>query len=236
MQNKKYLMKSKILLFFYCIICVVLLPNCNKEKCNQHEIANLTFTNLDRSITPYTGNETLIFKNIFGDSIVLEKGSKTISSNVEYEYTRHEALAHNDCQGDFITSEKDDITFHASIGKGYLNIELWNSFSFDYPTSIKYINIATRPTDTVEVDFAARYRFINDTLFNYPMDPDSIVVYHDQITIGPKTFSDVYELYTFYYSPPDSIEWYNTAFYSIKEGLVGLRTNYGKLLYLDSKR
>lgn len=228
-------MKSKILFSFYCFCCIVSLSNCNKEKCNQNEIANLTFTNEDRSIIPYTGNETLIFKNTLGDSIVFEKGLKQISSNVEYQYTRHEALGNNDCQGDYITSEKDEIEFHASFGKGSLRIYFSNSYSFDHQISIKYIDFILMPTDTLELAFLARFEFSNDTLFNYPNSKDSIVAYHNQITIGPKSFSDVYELYTCYI-PLESPEWYKTAFYSTKDGLIGLRTNYGRLLYLDSKR
>ena len=82
-------MKSNFSLLFFCICGIFILSTCNKDKCNQHEIANLTFTNGDRSIIPYTGKEILIFKNTLGDSIVFEKGLKQIISNVEYEYTRH---------------------------------------------------------------------------------------------------------------------------------------------------
>jgi hypothetical protein len=228
-------MKSNFSLLFFCICGIFILSTCNKDKCNQHEIANLTFTQGDRSIIPYTGNETLIFKNTLGDSIVFEKGLKQISSNVEYQYTRHEALGNNDCQGDYITSEKDEMDFYASIGKGFLKIYFSNSYSFDHPVPIKYIDFILMPTDTVELAFLARFKFSNDTLFNYPNSKDSIIAYHNQITIGLKTFSDVYELYTSYI-PLESPEWYKTAFYSTKDGLIGLRTNYGRLLYLDSKR
>jgi hypothetical protein len=220
---------------FFCVFFISLLLDCTKEKCNQQEIANLKFTPGDRAIIPYSGNETLTFKNYFGDSIVFEKGSKKITSNVDYQYTRHEALAFNDCQGNYITYEQDELDFYSSVGYGYLQIILSNSCSFADPKSGKYIVFNFFLGDSVNLHFDAIFQFSNDTLFDYPNKNDSIVAYHYQITIGPKTYSDVYELYQNNINPEYN-DWYKTAFYSTIDGLVGLRTNYGKLWYLAQKR
>ncbi len=234
-------MKSFFLLPFCCIVVIVMLSNCsnnskeNLQPCIHHERAKLTFTQGDRSIIPYSGNETLIFKNTSGDSIVFEKGSRNIGFNVEYQYTLHEAQEHNNCTGDYITVEKDQTDFYASVGKAHLQFFFTNSYTFDYPESIKYFLLSFVP-DTVEMNFTAFYKFSNDTLFPYPdKNHDSIVNFHNQLTIGPKTFLNVYELYA-KQIPPHAAEWYIRAYYSTIDGLVGLRTNFGRLLYLDRKR
>ena len=234
-------MKSLFLLLCSCIGFLALLSNCsnnskeNWQPCIHNERAKLTFTQGDRSIIPYTGNETLIFKDTIGDSIVFEKGTKKISSNVEYQYTLDEAQEHNNCTGDYITTEQDLTGFSASDGKSYLQFFFTNSYTFDYPESIKYFQLSF-DADTVEMSFSASYKFSNDTLFPYPYkNHDSIVNFHNQLTIGGKTFSNVYELYA-KFIPPHVAEWYIRAYYSTIDGMVGLRTNKGRLLYLDSKR
>lgn len=233
-------MKSLFLLLCSCVGFLALLSNCsnnskeNWQPCIHNERAKLTFNQGDRSITPYTGNETLIFKDTIGDSMVFEKGAWNIGFNVEYEYTLHEAQEHNNCTGDYITVEKDDLNFYAKEGKAYLHFSISNSYTFDHPESIKYFDITFVP-DTLEMYFSALYKFSNDTLFPYPNNHDSIVNFHNQITLGPKTFSNVYELYAIHI-PTNVPEWYNRAYYSTLDGLVGLRTNNGRLLYLASKK
>lgn len=221
-------------LLLYCFCCIATLSDCNKVKCVQHEVAYLPFTEGDRSIIPYTGNEILIFKDTIGDSIIFEKGLKTISSKVEYEYSDHEAEEHNYCRGDYITSENDEIDFYSKIGSGYLQILLFNGAYFKNPKSVKLILFNFQPGDDVSLRFDADFMFSNDTLFNKPNNLDSITGFHHQIIIGSKTFTNVYELYG-YNHVSDSNEWYKTAFYSLIDGLVGLRTNSGRLLYLDRK-
>jgi len=233
-------MKLKFFILIYCIISLIILPGCynynkNKEQpCINHERAKLTFTQGDRSIIPYVGNETLIFKDTLGDSIVFEKGSRKISSNVEYQYTLDEAQEHNDCQGDYFTVEKDETKFYAREVNAYLQFFITNSYTFDYPESIKYIYIAFVP-DSIEMHFSALCKFNNDSLFPYPNNHDSIVNFFNEVTIGPKTFSNVYELYTSHI-PHNTKEWYIRAYYSTIDGMVGLRTNKGRLLFLASKK
>jgi hypothetical protein len=228
-------MRSNFFLLCSCICFIALLTTCKKEKCNQHDIADFPFTQGDRSIIPYTGKEILIFKNMYGDSIVFERGVKKFTSIADYQYTRHEALGFNDCQGDYITFEQDEVDFYSSVGHGYLQIILSNSCSFAYPKSGKYIVFNFFPGDSVNLHFDAIFQFSNDTLFDFSDRNDSIVGYHNQITFGAKTYSDVYELYQSN-GDPEYNEWYKTAFYSTIDGLVGLRTNYGKLWYLVQKR
>jgi hypothetical protein len=209
---------------------------CKKEKCDEKDVADFTFTPGDRAIIPYMGKEILTFKNVSGDSIVCKNGVRKITTNIDYQYTQHEADGMNGCRGDLITFESNEVDFYSGSGFRYINIAISNTCNFAFQVSGKYISFILNPADSVRSFFQGGFSFSNDTLFNLANDPfNSIVAFHDHISIGPKSFSKVYELYSSNLDPEYN-EYYETAFYSTIDGLVGLRTNYGRLWYLDQKR
>jgi hypothetical protein len=220
------------LLIFIC--CISFFSNCNKTKCNQQEISHLTFTEGDRTIIPYSGNETLIYKNTDGDSVIFSNCLNNVGLKKEYALTAYEAQDFNGCRGNYLTSEYINMGFNSQNNLGGLNIILTNKATYYNPASIKNIYIYFCPRFGSEVGFTADFQFSNDTLINYADKFDSIVAYYNSITLGSRTFNKVYELYSHNSIPPQE-EWGEIGYYSIVEGMVGIRSNYNKIWYLDRK-
>jgi hypothetical protein len=222
----------KLLLFSFLSI----LSSCNKEPCDESAVANLILTESDRKINPYSGNEVLVFKNMNNDSFEMNLGAKKSGTHVQYRYAQDYADQYHDgCQGNYFTSDYEYFSVRSSNDSNLIMINLGNSYSFDYPTSNKKVFLFFDTKDSKGWCFAGTFNFSNDSLIDNPKNNyDSIVAFHDQIVIGPKSFKNIFELYTPCPSPRCT-EWFCTAYYSITDGFVGLRSNFGKIWYLDEK-
>jgi hypothetical protein len=78
----------------------------------------------------------------------------------------------------------------------------------------------------------SKAHFNHDTLYDKYPSSDSVYLYHQSITLGPKNFEKVYELFL-YRSLNLNGDWATSLYYTIKEGIVGFNTNLGKKWYLD---
>jgi len=227
-------MKKSILQLTLAILLLLVISSCNK--CVQHEIATLKFSQNDLSINPYSGNEILIFKNLNNDSIVLAKASRGTEGYTRYQIDYEEAKEyHHNCQGDYFTSETNWTEFGTipddSITSVRINLDF--NYTLNNPTSDKNIWLFFYHGND-NSGFWGNYKFNNDSIINYSKKTDSIVAYHTQINIGPKVFNNVYELYA-HNEDDRNQEWFSIAYYSIKEGFCGVKSNFGKVWYLDRK-
>ncbi len=208
------------------------LNSCNK--CDQMYVADFTFSSKDLSINPYTGSEMLVFKDLNGDSLILANGWRHNDPYTRYQYDYETAkLDNHGCQGDYFTADYNRSGFisDSASGKAIINIDLSFPFLFNHPVYYKNFRLNFHQGENI-TSFSGDFKFNNDTLYNYPEKHDSIVAFHQHVNVGPKTYTNVYELYG-HNGDPRNDEWYSTAWYSVTEGLVGVRSNFGKLWYLD---
>jgi hypothetical protein len=225
MRNFSFLLKI-------CFAAIIFFSGC-KKKCDQTEIADLRFTTEDFNINPYTENESLTFKDLTGDSIFFNRGTRETSSFTYYQITDDYLIEENNgCRGNYFTLERDNTDFHSNTTANYLSeiqIELGYNFSFSDQTPSKYIYFGIYDNQS-NTDFLEACHFTNDSLFNSGND-NSIYAYHNQISIGPRTFSNIYELHGNNHG--NNSEYFTTAYYSITKGFCGFKTNLGKTIYLD---
>ena len=80
-------------------------------------------------------------------------------------------------------------------------------------------------------DFSGQYVFISDTLYNgQHIDGLGTMIkgFYSTMQLGQKSYYNVYELDGDYGSP-NITEWISSVYYCFSDGLVGCRTNKGKL-------
>jgi len=209
----------------YCTSC---------KKCTQSELVNLKFTTEDLNVNPYSQNEWLVFKNLSGDSIIFLHGKRATDSFTYYQYPDNQY--DHGCTGNYYIMETDQTDFYTSSGSSspYLGIKLGFNYSFNDPTLGKFIYLEFFSPTVGISGFYGFYSFEKDSIFNLPPKYDTIVKKHNQITIGRRSFTNVYELYALNREKINN-EWFSNAYYSIDEGFCGFKTNSGIIWYLDRK-
>ncbi|MFZ4523168.1 MAG: hypothetical protein ACOYNC_15765 [Bacteroidales bacterium] len=216
--------------FFIAIFMLCLLTGCTKP-CKQSQVANFTFTQDDLGINPYSGQESLLFMNQFGDSCVFPKGNRGNKGEVTYEIDYETAKEYyNHCQGDYFYHEYNFWETHNTANNSRLDIYLSFAYTFSNPVSDKLFTTYLILGDPADYNFHGTFKFNHSNLFNYTPPgsylEDSIVSYHDSLLIGTRYFQNVYELF----SHNSTI-----AFYSIKDGIVGFNTTDGAKWFLNKK-
>jgi hypothetical protein len=176
----------------------------------------------------------LTFKNLNGDSVIFPSGVRKTEINEFHKYDYETAkVDHNGCQGDYFDADYNWMIKNTNVSNSRLDIHLNFLYTLSNPTTERELWLYFW-FDTISpiYCFWGYYRFKFDTLYNEPYKGDSIVSYKPLITIGPKTFNNVYEL--FCVNPDDrQQEWISIAYYSINQGLVGFKSHFGKTWYLD---
>ena len=185
-------MKKKYFILLSAFFFLLIFNQCKKEaKC----LGKLTFTEAELKIIPYTGNETLVFKDSIGDSLIFkinDRGSYTypyFKNPDSYEQTDYYEYEYNYIS--FINNDKIDLRF---------------SNPFISNKTIKYFDIN-----------------FNSFTGTYEFDANNIApsVFHDTLTIINKTFNSVYELKTLYLNLSGN----SLLFYTFNEGIVGFENN-----------
>ena len=211
---------------------------CNQctKPCVENQIAVFKLTPEELKINPYMGNEILTYKNFKGDSIVFPQGDRKTYVEEVHKISPSDAKEYyNGCEGDYFDKDRNMMKKFTENFQTRFDINLFSLYTFDNPTNNKefelnfYADVNSQPDGDW---FNGHFLFKVDTIFNRAGLGDSIVSYHSMFSIGPKTFFNVYEL--FCVNPDDrNNEWFSIAYYSIKTGLVGFKTNNGITWYLD---
>jgi hypothetical protein len=227
-------------ILYPCLSFLILFTGCHKkEECIQNKMADLQLTEDDLKINPYSGNEILIFKSSGGDTIYFSSGHRKTESYVTYEIDFETArIDHDGCQGDYFQSQFNWMQKYDSSSNSCLEINLSFRYSIPEPRTDKAFSLFFWIKDSKLIFFRGLYSFqagviLNDsTRSQYPLYRDSIVSYHPIISLGPRQFNNVYELYC---NNPDDRDtaWISTAYYNLIDGLVGFKTTYGKVWYLN---
>ena len=197
--------------------------------CDSHMIEDLHFSTNDLTINPYSKNDQLFFRDQTGNTFTITILSR--NRNVGQIYPYHDYSDPNKCKGNYFNSERDE-TSTTSTGPWYFTLTLSFDYSFNNPVYDKSITIAVNHPaayNVTSISYSLAH-FNGDTIYgNYP-SIDTVFIYHNSITLGPKSYYNVYEFISHYSNHND--EWATNLYYTIKEGIVGFNTNLGKKWYL----
>lgn len=197
-------------------IIVFFCTNCNK--CIETYLFTLGFTENDLEINPYQGDETIVF---------CDTQANTVSFQGNGRYSRELTVPeitdpYKGCRGEYYFMEMNVCGFYSSSNKDF---HIYLDFSDYFRTGNKNKIITIGLSIPIEGigHFYGSFSFDEDTLFVVPPK----VTFHDTLDLNNGTYISVYELIgnEIYYSPDEGI---STLFYTIKEGIVGYRTNLGR--------
>jgi hypothetical protein len=223
----------KTILILITILLVTLIGCHKKYECNQHFLADLSFTDEELAINPYSGNEVLKYTSEDGALIEFPVGSRTIKRSTTYEIDFETARIDFDgCQGDFYYSEGDLLYKYDTIKKTFFTIMLVFLYQIEHPTNEKGIDIFFTFYDNNHLNFDGHYNFNTDTIYNRIGSRDSVINYHSQFILGGNTFFKVYELSGHHLDTKDTA-WISTIYYSVTDGLLGFKSSYGKQWILN---
>jgi len=190
--------------------------------------ADLSFTQSDLNINPYKGNEQLVFRSLTGESFNIAIRGRYKNRNEMYGYKDYSDR--NKCKGDYYYSERDETGFN-NVGSWLFSIILSFDYTLDNPVYDKTIEFMVVLENGASPSYSVAH-FNPDTIYDKYPSRDSVYLYHKSITLGPKSFEKVYELFL-YRSLNLNGDWATSLYYTIKEGIIGFNTNLGKKWYLD---
>ncbi len=197
-------MKTKILILFSILFCLLVFTQCKKEK----KLGTLKFTEAELNIVPYKVGDIIVFKDSVGDSFVYEVGSR---NSEMYRYYRDPDNVGYKGASDYYDHERNN----TSLKDGRFELGFNDPFI----------------TNKIKKYFSVSIKFEGQSFSeSYEFEANSITpsTYHDTLTIVNRKFNSVYELKEYSASSPDNF----LLFYTFKEGIVGFKTNDGKSWYL----
>jgi hypothetical protein len=222
MKNKKAILS--LLILIVCMTCC----------CDSHMIEDLRFSSSDITINPYVENDQLSFIDQTGSSLIVTIQSR--SRNGGHTYPYHDYDNPNKCKGNYFNSEID-VTDTKSTGPWYFQITLSFDYSFNNPVYDKSIEIDVnhpKANNVSSMTFSLAH-FNGDTIFAKYPSFDTVYIYHDSLSLGPRSYFKVYE-FVLHFSSLRNDEWATNLYYTIKEGVIGFSTNTGNKWYLLSKQ
>jgi len=222
---------TKVSATLLLIIAALTLSNCHK--CVENQLATYKFSTDELRINPYVGNEVFIFKSLSGDSLKLTVNSRSSTSLKRYQ-NYNASGSSSDCPGDYVTLESNITPITSSNNSWSFLVRLFMEYSFSNNTALKLISteVTYLPGQQNYSISTGTSRFETDTLFCY--ETSGSPVFHNTLTLGPKTFQNVYEVALV--TQVIKNERYATyLYYSVAEGIVGFATYPSEIWYLDKR-
>lgn len=197
-------------------------------KCHEKQYPTQTLSDQDLNINPYSGNETLIFSDSSGESIIFI-GSTRKTNQLRYfanDSDGIDAVQHN-CFGDYYYCDVNSTVFDNTSTNDYFKLDLLFSDQFKTKSLEKIISFAMI-SQNPHVHFANEgFCFDADSIFNSSSYPyNNVIAYFNSYKLGNQIFNKVYKLRG---------QSGNYFFYSIKDGLLGFVTNKFILFTLQKK-
>jgi|GEM_PF-3553726 len=210
LKTKNLLIKS------YCLIFVFAVSSLSCSKCKNKTYPPVKFSEVDLEIIPYLGSETLVFCDSLNDCLTY-KGEGRQLNNIHNYYS-------NDCtnDGNDFVSQIDECSFSDSIIKK--QIELRIGFTGEsYESLRKYFFISINlPIELHIGPSGGAYTFNNDSIL-----PGQQVSFYKTMLIGKSLFTSVYILVSG--TRPPEPEYVLLVYYTILDGIIAFKTNYGHL-------
>jgi len=160
-------------------------------------------------------------------SVWADNGEEAHSEAAWFETAK---LDHDGCQGDYFEIDQDQMMMYDDTLKTHLYIFLNFQYSWSNPSNETVFTLMFGESKQLYIYFHGSFKFYVDTLLNIKTTSqyykDSIIAFHPVWESGSNVFNNVYELYC---HQPDHryTPWISTAYYSIKEGLLGFKTTSG---------
>lgn len=191
------------------------------------------FTENDLKIVPYTGLETLIFKDSVGDSLTMQKAYKTgrfsLYNNKYYEHYFDEG----ECVPNFYFVERNFTAFCNKDTTAHIETDIYIDNPFADSLK-KHIAIEVSFQDSQHWYFSGSFFFNSNALYDREPQESFIVQYNDSLIIGSKVFKKVYTLQQL--KDPYGLKNLQYVYYSLIDGVVGFKTKDGHLLFLYLKQ
>jgi hypothetical protein len=207
------------------IFCLGYFIQCGKNSSDNKEIIGyFHLSDEELNICPYTGTESLIFKDSTGDTIVYNNGHRSISKEMNCDHSPSPDLPTSECY-------YFDHTYIQYFDEGIL-IDLYPEYNFTSKQLIKRFKLLV----SVNPNIGALYgicdfdsgKFIPSN--NYG---GLNVDFFDSINISMRKYDSVYRFTGGYghccVAKADTVD---CVYYTIKEGIVGFQTQKGKFYYL----
>jgi hypothetical protein len=168
-------------------------------------------TGEDKSVIPYSGNVTLTFKNLSGDSLIFSSHGRN-STMIELNTPDNN---NDDCLKSYCEVERDEIWITSdSNPQDFLRLSLSRNKNYFTRFSI-YSYMNSIPNCHVNDGC-----YVNAMNFYY--SKDSLITPMDSIIIGSRIFYSVYKFQSEN----------NVLYYTISQGIVGFKEVEGQDWYL----
>ena len=216
-------MQKSINCLLFCFVSFWLF-SCNQ--CDEKQSGYYKFTPQELQINPYYGHEVILFQNLSGDSLHFSAGDRI--SNMIQVYPNHE----DECKGNYYWLETNNIVISSNSNSWQFSITLTSTPTATSNIYDKVIAFeASIPAQRKKTLSDANLLFERDTITGYMYNYTDLF-FHTSLTLGLKSFTDVYEIKLF--RSDGNVEyWVNKIYYTIKLGIVGFSTQQNDLWYLD---
>jgi hypothetical protein len=218
-------MKKTVPLFLLIAALLSLFTSCHK--CHDKEYSPLHFSQEDLKINPYSGNETLVFTDVYGDSVVLPGQGRSGDKELNYSNDPDgDDLLLYRCYGNYYYADVNYCQFATQGNNAYFEVNLYFTNEFRQSALEKLIRLNLDTHDPNANSGFMILAFDGDSIFNSRVYPnDSVLGYEDTMHLGNYLYHKVYKL-----GKPE-----NYLYYSVLEGLVGFRTVGDTLFCLSRK-
>ncbi len=202
--------------YLFSVLIVFILSSC----CSTELIDTIRFNQSDLLINPYTGNETLTFVDDSNNTIIYGNGNREIKSRQIDE-----------CKGgccDYYMVEMFDNTYFESEYKdSYLNVKIHNEFDLDKPSKTRATLSFTWNYDGIGTNSTTTYFPTGYYVDTFKEEAIEEGLFQESIILRSTTFNDIYTL-PGNCPQPDRLHG-DTLYYSIEQGIVGIRFSDGNL-------
>jgi hypothetical protein len=214
-------MKNQVsnILLLLLIPIVIPITGC-KKKCN--ELGTLSFNAKELNIIPYNGKQEL---KIYQDGLSPDtlQGIRvdvfnTITAN------SNSGIDNQGCSGDYYSVEYNRINFVSIVEASVISLDLEYDNPYTSKGINKYLNIAIGATYGPSELFINRMPLKNDSI----VVNDSTVFYHNNLSVGSKQFTSVYELHP---GTPANLE-IQKVYYTLDLGIVAF-LRQGIVFYVE---
>ena len=217
-------MHKGINLFAICCISLYFF-SCNG--CHEYQSGKYNFTHEELQINPYNGHEVILFQNPSGDSLHLSAGER--KSEIIRIYPNQE----DECKNNYHVLEINNIVLSSNGNSWQFSITLAPIPTTTINGYNKSIGFSVSiPGQSKKTQSSASLMFEYDTITGYEYNYSELF-FHPSLTLGSKSFTDVYEIKLFR-SDMTVEKWVDKIYYTIKLGIIGFSTNQNELWYLSN--
>ncbi len=211
-------MKKISLLICFLFFCILIFNQCKKREQGKL-LGTYSFTDQDLKIVPYLGGDFITMIDSLNDTIHYKIGNTFHKTTIRAYNPDHYVNQDNVDYEDYYALERADM----GDTQGSLGFELDFTTPFKEPVK-KYIIINLSIKSHPEICyFMSTYDFDNGNLYQYVDE----LSYNDSINLVNHKFYSVYKLTSHALDIGSSTDSISNLFYSVNQGLIGLRTKKG---------